>query len=128
VILLDTHAWYWWLALPERLSVRAQRAIDAASSVAISPLSCWELAMLVRVGRIALDRDPRAWVRQALATEGVVVADVHPAAATAAGLLPDEFPGDPMDRILYATAVELDAPLVTKDRRLHAAAPDRALW
>lgn len=94
----------------------------------MSPLSCWELGQLVVRGRITLDRDPRAWIRQALAREGVSVADLRPATATAAGLLGDDFPGDPVDRLIYATAIEYGARLVTKDARLRSADPARTLW
>jgi PIN domain nuclease of toxin-antitoxin system len=76
--------------------------------------------MLAARERIRLDRPVRSWIRQALGLEGVRVLDLTPLAAVAAGELPEDFPGDPVDRLLYATAVELRAPLLTKDRRLRA--------
>jgi PIN domain nuclease of toxin-antitoxin system len=48
--------------------------------------------------------------------------------AVAAGRLGETFPGDPADRIIYATALSLGCRLVTKDRRLRAFAPDKTLW
>lgn len=128
MIFVDTHAWYWWLALPERLSARAHDALDAAEAVVVSSMSCYELGLLARRGRIELDRDIEVWLRHALAAEGTIVDQPHPAAAMAAALLGPEFPGDPIDRIIYASARERRTPLVTVDARLRAAAPEHTLW
>lgn len=117
MILLDTHALLWWRAGGERLSRRATRAIATPDTILISPVSFWETAMLLTKGRIALDRDIYQWVRDVLAEDHVRLAPLSAQAATTAGLL-TEFPGDPADRMLYATAGELDARLVTKDRAL----------
>jgi len=129
VIVLDTHAWLWWVAEPNRLSEPAARAIEAADRIRLSTFSVWELAMLVVNGRISLDRDLRTWIGQALARERVE--SVPPSteiAITAA--LPDRrsFPGDPVDRIIYATALASSSRLVTADRALRAFDPDRTVW
>lgn len=119
-ILLDTHVLVWWQAGGERLSRPGARAIDRADTVLVSPLSCWEVATLHRRGRIALDRDPALWIRDLLRSERIAVATLSPEAAALAGMLPDDFPGDPIDRLLYATANDWRVPLVTKDERLRA--------
>lgn len=67
-------------------------------------------------------------MRQGLALEGVEVVGVTAPAAVAAGLLGDDFPGDPVDRLLYATARARRAPLVTRDERLRRFDPDGTLW
>ena len=119
-VLLDTHALVWWQAGGERLSAEARRAIEAADSVLISPLTLWEVATLHRRGRLLLDRDPMAWTRDLLRAARIAPAPLSPEAATWVGSLVDDFPGDPIDRLLYATARDLRVPLVTKDQRLHA--------
>jgi PIN domain nuclease of toxin-antitoxin system len=58
LIILDTHAWIWWNAEPDKLSGPARQAIDEADEVGICPISCWELAMLVSKNRLKLDRAP----------------------------------------------------------------------
>lgn len=132
-ILLDTHVLVWWRAGGERLTTRASRAIDESDRVLVSPLSCWEVATLHRQGRIELDRDPLSWFRALWLVPRVEPAALSTAAATWAGTLdPGRFPGDPIDRMLYATALDLRVPLITKDARLtdyaRAAGDVDVLW
>ena len=131
-VLLDTHVVLWWQAGGDRLTRAATRAIDTAAEILISPLTCWEIATLHRLGRIELDRHPQQWIRDLLASERISEAPLSPEAAAWAGGLAADFPGDPIDRLLYGTARDLRIPLVTKDDRLRAAAdalPDvRVIW
>jgi PIN domain nuclease of toxin-antitoxin system len=117
-ILLDTHVLVWWQAGGARLSDAATRAIETADTVLVSPLTCWEVAMLHRRGRLVLDRDPMIWVRDLFRADRIDLAPLSPEAAVWAGGLADDFPGDPIDRLLYATARDLRVPLVSKDERL----------
>jgi PIN domain nuclease of toxin-antitoxin system len=119
-VLLDTHVLLWWQAGSERLSRVAVRAIHRADAILISPLTCWEVATLHRLGRVRLDRDPVSWVRDLLLGDRIVTAALSPEAATWAGDLGPSFPGDPIDRLLYATARDHRVPLVSKDERLRA--------
>ncbi len=119
MILLDTHAILWWQAGGQRLSAAARRAIASAATILVSPVSCWEIALLASKGRVELDRDPFVWVQDFLATDLVEIADLTPTAAVAAARLPSAgFRGDPADAFLYATARERDVPMVTKDEGL----------
>jgi PIN domain nuclease of toxin-antitoxin system len=129
VILLDTHAWLWWASQPERLSTPARRAIDEADRIGVSTLSVWEVAMLTVRGRIRLDRDLRTWVRQALGQPRVESVAPSPDAAIAAALLDaDGFPGDPADRLNYATARAGRSPLVTRDRAIRRFDAHGTVW
>ena len=129
MIVLDTHAWLWWVSQPDKLSRPARAAIEAASEIGVSTLSAWEVAMLVGKGRIALDRDISIWVRQALALERVVVLSPSADVAVAAALLDaEDFPGDPADRLIYATARSTGASLVTRDEALHRFDARTAVW
>ena len=67
MIVLDTHAWIWWVADPARLSTAARKAIEKERVRGICAISVWELAVLIQRGRLVLDRDVADWVRDALA-------------------------------------------------------------
>ncbi len=127
-VVLDTHTWLWWVDSPNRLSAPARRAIEEADQIRLSSISCWELATLVRLRRIEFDRDVRMWIRQALAIDRVTVTPVSSEIAIDAGSLPAEFPGDPADRVIYATARSADCPLITRDRVLRAFDSRRTVW
>lgn len=124
-VLADTHALLWWRGEPARLSPTALRELERADPVLLSPISIWEMSTLLRLKRIRLDRGLVEWVTD-LFGEGIAIAELTPRAASDAGSWrPDEFPGDPADRLIYATARELRVPLVSKDERLHSIAARR---
>lgn len=130
MILLDTHAWLWWLSDPERLGPAARSHLERAvaeDAVAISAISAWEVAMLVERGRLELDRSVHAFVRQTEALPFVHLIDVDTRIAVASTrvALPHR---DPADRMIVATAQLLDATLLTRDRRLLDFAGVRAVW
>jgi PIN domain nuclease of toxin-antitoxin system len=116
----------WWFASRARLSSVAADAIADADRILISPISWWEIGLLVRDERIRLDRPLGLWIATVLDDRRSVTAPLTPEAAAWAGQLDrTAFPGDPADRLLYATARDLRVPLVSKDGRLRRHA-DRA--
>jgi PIN domain nuclease of toxin-antitoxin system len=127
-ILLDTHALQWWSAEPDRLSPKAVTAIEACDELAVAAITWFELAWLATHGRITLDLPARSWLVQLSAD--VRTLGITPAIAETAVGLPATFPGDPADRLIYATAIELGCRLVTKDSRLRKHRHPRpiAIW
>ncbi|MGH3823116.1 MAG: type II toxin-antitoxin system VapC family toxin [Pseudonocardiaceae bacterium] len=115
-LLLDTHVLQWWSAEPERLSASATEAIAGADELAVAAISWYELAWLAAHERIVLTIPVSSWLAR-LAT-GVRTIGITPAIAHTAVGLPSTFPGDPADRLIYATAVECGWSLVSKDQRL----------
>jgi len=132
MVLLDTHAILWWFGRSRFLSARAARAIGQASRVLVSPVSFWEVAILVRKKKLVLDRGVFEWVADFVAGERIDIAPLTPSAAAGAGMLGDAFTGDPADRFLYATARELAVPLITRDRAIRsfarASRDVRTIW
>jgi PIN domain nuclease of toxin-antitoxin system len=129
LIVLDTHAWLWWMSDPKRLSRPATKALAEATSIGVSTLSAWEIAMLTVRKRITLDRDAGLWVRQALAQPLMQALPPSPEVAVEAALLDARrFPGDPVDRLIYATARAMRAPLITRDEAIRAFDPVTTLW
>jgi PIN domain nuclease of toxin-antitoxin system len=116
-VVLDTHAMLWWQAASDRLSDSARRSIERAEVRYVSPVSFWELTMLVAKARIGLDRPTAAWVNDFLATDRVGIAELTPAVAVGAGEL-DGFHGDPADRMIVASALAAGLPLITKDGKI----------
>jgi PIN domain nuclease of toxin-antitoxin system len=115
-VLLDTHVVHWWSAEPERISRNATRTLESAEELAVASISWFELAWLAQHERIVVTIPVRSWLERLAATVRTIT--ISPAVAAAAVALPMSFPGDPADRLIYATAVERGWPLVTKDRRL----------
>ena len=116
LVVLDTHAVQWLAAEPHRLSRPAMAAVSAADSLAVSAISWYELAWLAHLGKISVVMPIRSWLDD-LARD-IRTLGVTPAIADTAAQLPSSFPGDPADRLIFATAVEHGARLITKDRRL----------
>jgi PIN domain nuclease of toxin-antitoxin system len=126
MLLLDTYALL-WLDAGAPMSPESIDAIDhaaAAGEVLVSPVSAWEIGLLVARGRIRLDLDPVAWFERFLRLPGVRLAPLSPEAAVRSSFLPGRLPGDPADRLLVATARALPAVLVTRDTRILSYAAD----
>ena len=117
-VVLDSHVVHWWSAEPDRISTAAAKAISDADELAVADISWFELAWLARHERIVVSIPITSWLQQ-LATQ-VRTIPVTPAIATTAVTLPSSFPGDPADRLIYATAIEQGWPLITKDQGLRA--------
>lgn len=130
MILLDTHAWLWWLSDPSQLSEAAADAIARAvrdEAVYISAISAWEVAMLVARGRLSLDRSATAFVTATEALPFVHFVDVDARLGVASVEL-DLVHADPADRLIAASARLIGAPLVTKDARLQEWGGVETVW
>ncbi len=118
MVVLDTHAFVWWVAKPTHLAAGARRAIAASSRRGVAAISLWEVAMLVERGRLKLDRDVGDWLSDAVAEEGVEVLELSPEIAVRSTRLARSFHGDPADQLIVATAMVHGCPLVTRDERI----------
>lgn len=128
MILLDTHAFVWLADGSERLSEPARAAIAEDAEPAIATVSVQEIAYLALRGRLEFDRPAGAWVGDALATHDVRALPLSIAIAVRAGSLDLAFPGDPADRIIYATALEHGVRLVSRDTDITDFDPARVVW
>ena len=127
-ILLDSHVVHWWSAEPERVSPAAAKVLGEADELAVAAISWFELAWLAQRERITLTIPIRSWLERLAALVRTV--PITPAIAATAVSLPTSFPGDPADRLIYATAIEHGWQLVTKDRKLRSHRHPRplAVW
>jgi|SRR6476660_21702 len=123
--LLDTHAVHWWSAEPERISRPARRVLEAADELLVAAISWYELAWLAERQRIVIDVPIRSWLEDL--SKQIRTVGITPAIADSAAGLPDSFPRDPTDRLIYATAIELGVKLVTRDEAIAAHDRPRSL-
>jgi PIN domain nuclease of toxin-antitoxin system len=107
---------HWLAAEPRRLTSSALRAARDAEELAVASITWYELAWLAEHGRISPTPPIRSWL-EGLAEEVRTVGITAAIAATAVAL-PRAFPGDPADRIIYATALEQGWSLITSDQRM----------
>lgn len=121
-LVLDTHVWVWAVeGATNLLSTAALRAIEDAAGHArlyVSAISAWEIAMLVRKGRLVLSRDVASWVAAARRPPGVRIAPLTASIALDSTSLSPLSTQDPADRFVAATARGLGARLVTCDTAL----------
>jgi PIN domain nuclease of toxin-antitoxin system len=120
VIVLDTHVWVWWVNGDGRLTETQRAAIEQAGDLGVSAISCWEVAKLVELGRLALDRPVLDWLWAALAYPGVGLLPLSPEVAVGSTTLPGTFHRDPADQIIVATARAHGCRVATSDRKILA--------
>ena len=120
MILLDTHAWVWWVHGDARLSEEQRQMLDALTGegIGVSIISCWEVAKLVEYGRLKLPQDVAEWPGVAIAYPGLRLLDLTPAIVVESTRLPQPFHKDPADQMIVATARIHDCPLVTGDDKI----------
>ncbi len=122
-LVIDTHVWLWLEADPDRLGKPARTRIEQAARAGrlwVSVLSVWEIGMLVAKDRIRLSMPVDEWVRQASATPGMQMLGLIPEIALESTRLPDPPHGDPVDRMLIASARVHNLTLVTADEKILA--------
>jgi PIN domain nuclease of toxin-antitoxin system len=120
MILLDTHAWVWWVHGDERITAEQLEAIQAneTDTIGVSAISCWEIAKLVERGRLVLPVPLEKWFEQALSYPGIRILELTPEIAVESTRLPGKFHRDPADQMIVATARVHDCSLVTADEKI----------
>ena len=114
-ILLDTHAFLWWLADSRRLSEPARRAIaDDANEISVSAASAWEIATKVRIGKLPDAAVLAADIAGHIAHQGFEELAIGVTEAERAGRLPGPH-RDPFDRMLIAQALARELPVLSVD-------------
>jgi PIN domain nuclease of toxin-antitoxin system len=130
MILLDTHVIFWLLTTGERLSGRARAAIlqarIAGEEIVYSPVSIYEIAYASHRNRMELNLPIDDFVKaiQYQLKMAALTAEIVVCAAQ----FPDFFHGDPIDRIITATAIVMDCTLITKDDKIREANLCKVVW
>ena len=119
MIILDTHIWVWWLLDRDQLSQdQVQRLNDEAELIGVCSIALWEIARACSLGKLSLPMDTAEWLDRAVRIRGVQVLALTPSIAVGSNELPGKFHRDPADQIIVATARLLNAPLLTRDRKI----------
>lgn len=114
-LLLDTHAFIWWLSDSSRLPSRTQAALhDSTNEVFVSAASAWELATKVRIGKLPEAVKLVQDIPLHLASQGFRELAVTVEHGQRAGLLPGAHK-DPFDRMLIAQAQSENLVLVSNE-------------
>lgn len=130
-IVLDTCAVLWNAGDGSHLSPKAKLAIEEAFStggIYISDISFWEIAWLVHNGRLNIETSYLGFINDIVNSYSYGVVSITPEIADIATSLPREINSDPADRIIAATSIAFDAPLVTVDKNLRKSTLVKTIW
>lgn len=131
MILLDTHVLVWLVSEPSQLSLTAASAIRRARTnggIAIAAISLWELALLFSRRRLRSPGTVEASVRWIVEGAGAILKPITWEIAVLATQLPEDFPQDPADRLIAATARAEGMTLITRDQRIRESPLLKTLW
>ncbi|OGD91256.1 hypothetical protein A3D07_01810 [Candidatus Curtissbacteria bacterium RIFCSPHIGHO2_02_FULL_42_15] len=132
MIVLDTHVLIWWINETNRLSTKAQKAIENSinkgTKLLVSSISVWEIFLLFKKGSLESDMDLDVWLKNVESLQYLQFIPVDNSIAAKSVML-REFPDkDPADRIIVATARELGATLITSDARIRKYRHVQSVW
>jgi PIN domain nuclease of toxin-antitoxin system len=113
-LLLDTHAFLWWVADDPRLSRRAREAVTDAGLVWLSVASCWEIAIKVSLGKLTLSQPVDRFLAEHLGLNQFTLLPIELDHAASVATLPF-LHRDPFDRLIAAQALYEELPIVSSD-------------
>jgi PIN domain nuclease of toxin-antitoxin system len=126
-LLLDTHAFLWFVLSDSRLSLAAQRLLaDPGNVLLLSPASYWEMAIKVSLGKYAVPQDFETFMEEQIADNDLTVLPISVKHAAIVAGLPFHH-RDPFDRLLVAQAIAEQVPIISNDPALDAY-PVTRLW
>lgn len=130
MIVVDTHVLIWDALAPDRLSPTAREAIESANQtggIIVADISLWEIAMLIQKERIQVQTDSQSFLNLVLQANRIDVRAISPQIAVLSTAL-STVNADPADRLIVATALAENAPLVTADRNLQNSEQVTTIW
>ena len=131
MILLDTHALVWAVLQSKRLSRTAASAIRrgrAGGGIGISAMTLWELSLLFSRGQIRAAGTIEDSIQEMVDAAGVSIHPLTPIVTALATQFPEDYPRDPADRLIGATARAEGVPLITHDERIQRSKLIRTIW
>ena len=124
-VLLDTHAFLWWVQNDAKLSKKARHEIARAECY-FSLASCWELAIKASLKRISFDRPVAQFLSEELPANAISLLPIEFRHVMRIAQLPFHH-RDPFDRLLIAQALEESLSIVSADEGFDAYSVQR-IW
>ena len=129
MILLDTCAVVWDVLEPDRLSSEASRAIERSENeLLLCDISFWEIAMLISKKRLVIAETASRFISLVLQARDFQVSGITPEIADLSVNFSAGIGKDPADRLIAATSIVRNAPIVTADQNLRAAGIIKTIW
>lgn len=131
MIIMDTCAIIWDALEPAKLTKKAKKAIgnaDNNNDLLICDISIWEIAMLVKRKRIEVDESPANLIRIILSSRNYNVVNITPEIAELSVNLDSTINSDPADRLIAATSILKQAPVITADQNLRNVNVLETIW
>jgi PIN domain nuclease of toxin-antitoxin system len=120
MLIIDTHYLLWDMAGHHRFTKDTEALLTRnAGQCYVSSISWWEIAMLVGKQKISLPVPTDVFIDDMIKKRQLQVVDITPSIAARCGVLASSMHGDPADRIIAATAITMQIPLLTADHKLH---------
>lgn len=131
MIVVDTHIILWDALKPEMLSQRAKKAISLANEedgIVFCEISLWEIAMLIKKGRIFVEMAYLEFVRLVIESNNYILRGITPEVAELSTHLLSDLTRDPADSIIVATSIIENAKLITADKSLRESKRISTIW
>lgn len=131
MIVVDTHVIIWDALKPSKLSKKAKSAINNANKadgILFCDISLWEISMLISRSKLTVDTSYQEFIKLVMDSNNYHFQNITPEIAEKSTSLPDEVNKDPADRIITATSIIKNVPLITADKNLIKAKSIETIW
>ncbi|MBI3949248.1 MAG: type II toxin-antitoxin system VapC family toxin [Acidobacteria bacterium] len=118
-LLLDTHAFLWFIDDSPRLSAHAKSLLESEAELFLSLASLWEISIKMSVGKLTLPQPYDLFIPQQLAQNDIKILPISIAHLAVVASLPLNH-RDPFDRLLIAQAMIEQLPIVSADDHFDA--------
>ena len=118
-LLLDTHAFLWFILDQPQLSAKADALIsDPTNDVEVSPASYWEIAIKISLGKYSLPEPFEVFMEREIPANHFRILHIQPRHTAAVSTMPFHH-RDPFDRMLIAQSLVEHLPIITSDMAMH---------
>ncbi|KAF3982094.1 MAG: type II toxin-antitoxin system VapC family toxin [Methylococcales symbiont of Hymedesmia sp. n. MRB-2018] len=129
MILLDTCTLIWDAIDPNKLTPKAKKAIKySENELMICDISIWEISMLIKKNRLTVDGSPSGFIKLLLQSRNFQVQQITPEIAELSVNFGAEINNDPADRLIAATSILKNIPIITADQNLREVTILKTIW